>query len=145
MKRKRKKGNNFCLDTLVGAQTFFAGSIYTECSVCVEGSVQGKIEAKGEVMVGRQGKVEADIHAETVVVGGHIIGNITARRRLEITATGRVTGDIEAASIAVAEGGIVDGFCKMIEPVESAYPQLQQEVSVKEDEHPELHSGSEAV
>jgi cytoskeletal protein CcmA (bactofilin family) len=145
MKRKRPRGNSFSLDTLIGANTVFAGSIYSECSVCVEGTVQGKIEAKGEVMIGRGGKVEADIHAESVVVGGQIIGNVMARSRLEITATGRVTGDIEAASIAVAEGGVVDGFCKMMETVESAYPQLQQGLSFKEGDQSEIQSQSDPV
>jgi cytoskeletal protein CcmA (bactofilin family) len=144
MKRKSKKGN-YSLDTLIGAQTTFEGAIYSERSVCVEGSVQGRIEAKGEVVVGREGRVEADIQAESVVVGGRIIGNIIARTRLEITATGRVVGDIEAATITIAEGGMVDGLCKMIQTAEAVYPQLEQGLSVEEGDQASLASETDSL
>jgi cytoskeletal protein CcmA (bactofilin family) len=140
MKMKNKKENSLSLDTLIGANTVFEGSIQSERSVCVEGSIRGRIEAKGEVVVGRQGEVEADIYADSVVVGGRIIGNINARSRLEITATGRVTGDIEATKITVAEGGMVDGSFKMMEAVESAYPQLESGLSIEESDQSNIQS-----
>ena len=145
MKRKSKIGKNLSLDTLIGVNTVFEGSIYSERSVCVEGSVKGKIEAKGEVVIGRQGKVEADIFADSVVVGGHIIGNVVARSRLEITATGRVTGDIEATTITVSEGGMVDGLFKMAETVESESPLLERNLAVEESDRADLNSQKDTI
>lgn len=148
MKRKNSKdnkGKNFSLDTLIGANTVFEGSIHSDCSVCVEGSIRGRIEAKGEVVVGREGKVEADIYADSVVVGGQIVGNINARSRLEITATGRVTGDIEATKITVAEGGMVDGMFKMMDETESTYPQLEDSLSAKDSDQSEIPSPSDPI
>ena len=142
---KNKKGKNLSLDTLIGANTVFEGSISSDCSVCVEGSVRGRIEAKGEVVVGREGKVEANIHADSVVVGGQIVGNIHARSRLEITTTGRVTGDIEATTITVAEGGTVDGKFKMMEEAESTYPQLENGLSVKASDQSEIQPSSDPI
>jgi cytoskeletal protein CcmA (bactofilin family) len=142
---KNKKGKSLSLDTLVGASTVFEGSINSDCSVCVEGSVRGKIEAKGEVVVGREGKVEANIYADSVVVGGQIVGNIHARTRLEITTTGRVTGDIEATTITVAEGGTVDGMFKMVDAAESAYPQLENRLSVKASNQSEIQTSSDPI
>ncbi len=145
MKIKNKKEKSLSMDTLIGANTVFEGSIQSERSVCVEGSIRGRIEAKGDVVVGRQGKVEADIYADSVVVGGQIIGNINARSRLEITATGRVTGDIEATKITVAEGGMVDGSFKMMEAVESAYPQLESGLSIEESEQSNIQSQPDPI
>jgi cytoskeletal protein CcmA (bactofilin family) len=145
MKIKNKKEKSLSLDTLIGANTVFEGSIQSERSVCVEGSIRGRIEAKGEVVVGRQGEVEADIYADSVVVGGRIIGNINARSRLEITATGRVTGDIEATKITVAEGGMVDGSFKMMEAVESAYPQLESGLSIEESDQSNIQSPADPI
>lgn len=116
MKRKRN-GKNASLDTFIGANTVLEGTIYTDSSVCIEGRIRGGIKAKGEVLVGCGGEIEADVEADSVVVGGQIVGNIHARSRLEITATGRVTGDVEAAKITLTEGGMVDGSFKMIEVV----------------------------
>ncbi len=145
MKIKNKREKSLSLDTLIGANTVFEGSIQSERSVCVEGSIRGRIEAEGEVVVGRQGKVEADIYADSVVVGGQIIGNINARSRLEITATGRVTGDIEATKITVAEGGMVDGSFKMMEAVESAYPQLESGLSIEESDQSNIQSQPDPI
>ena len=58
--KKNKKEKSLSLDTLIGANTVFEGSIQSERSVCVEGSIRGRIEAKGEVVVGRQGQVRED-------------------------------------------------------------------------------------
>ena len=124
MKRREKKIKNFSMDTLVGPNTTVEGTITSECSLRVEGTIKGRIEAKGDVAVGSPGSVTADIHAETVIVSGQVTGNIHARSKLEITKTGRVTGDIEAAAISVAEGGLVDGTCRMSGTLDSSYPQL---------------------
>ena len=142
---KNKKGNDLSLDTLIGPNTIFEGSIQSDRSVCVEGCIRGRIEAKGEVVVGREGKVEADIYADSIVVGGQVIGNINARSRLEITATGRVTGDVEATTITVAEGGMVDGSFKMMEATETAYPQLESGLSRKESDQANIQSPSDPI
>jgi cytoskeletal protein CcmA (bactofilin family) len=145
MKRKDKKGKDLSLDTLIGANTVYEGSIQSDRSVCVEGSIRGRIEAQGEVVVGRQGRVEADIYADSVVVGGLIIGNINARSHLEITSTGRVTGDIEATTITVVEGGLVDGSFKMVEAVESMYPQLESGLSSEKSDQAKIPSPSDPI
>lgn len=142
---RKERAGNLSLDTFIGANTVFEGCIHSERSLCVDGSVRGRIEAKGEVVVGREGKVEADIQADSVVVGGQIVGNVTAHRRLEITSTGRVTGDIEAHSMSIAEGGVLDGFCKMLERVETPVRQLELKPAV-EGNHPlELKTPAEAA
>lgn len=137
------KNTPLALDSLIGANTVFEGFIHCERSLCVEGCVRGKIEVNGEVVVGRQGTVEADIIADSVVVGGRIKGNVTAHRSLEITATGQVIGDVEAMTISVAEGGVLDGFCRMLEAVENPPRQLEQRLSIEESQNsdPELRSG----
>jgi cytoskeletal protein CcmA (bactofilin family) len=43
-------------------------------------------------------------------------------------------GDVEAKKITVAEGGMVDGSFKMMEAVESAYPQLESGLSLSMEE-----------
>ena len=113
MKRKRN-GESLKLDTLIGPNTTLEGSLKTQGNLTVEGLIRGDVEAKGEIVVGGSGKIEADIFADSVTVGGHIVGEITARRRLEITETGRVTGEAKAASITVKEGGKVYGSFRMI-------------------------------
>jgi cytoskeletal protein CcmA (bactofilin family) len=101
------------METFIGANTVVEGSIQTDRSITVQGCVQGRIESEGEVVVGNEGKIEADIYANSVVVGGQINGNVNAQSRVEITATGRVTGDVASPKVTIIEGGRVDGLLKM--------------------------------
>ena len=102
------------LDTIIGSKTVFEGVLLSNESVCVEGTVKGKIECKGNIVVGSGGKVKADIIAENAVIGGQVQGNIKVKRKLEITSTGRVKGDIETSSLTIGEGVVFVGSCHMV-------------------------------
>jgi cytoskeletal protein CcmA (bactofilin family) len=110
--KKNKPPDN--LDTLIGSKTIFEGVLMSNESICIEGTVKGKVECKGSVVVGRGGKVKADIIAENVLIGGQVNGHITAKNKLEITSSGRVKGDIETSSLLIAEGVVFEGRCRMV-------------------------------
>jgi cytoskeletal protein CcmA (bactofilin family) len=103
------------LDTLIGSGTIIEGSIKSQESICVEGTVRGgKIVTEGNVMVSEKSRVDADIYAHTVVLSGEVNGNIIARSRLEITTKGKLRGDIRTGSLVIAEGVLFEGKCQMM-------------------------------
>jgi len=102
------------LDTLIGNGTIFDGTLTSKESICVEGLVKGKIICEGSVIVGEKGRVDADIFADTILLGGEVNGNISAKTRLEITTSGKLRGDIRTGSLIIAEGVIFEGKCQMI-------------------------------
>ncbi|MBW2553089.1 MAG: polymer-forming cytoskeletal protein [Deltaproteobacteria bacterium] len=110
--KKDKAPDN--LDTLIGSKTIFEGVLISNESICIEGTVKGKVECRGNVVVGKEGKVKADIIAENAFIGGQVNGNIKAKKRLEITSTGRVKGDIETSSLIIADGVLFEGSCHMV-------------------------------
>ena len=111
LKRDKAPDN---LDTLIGSKTIFEGVLISNESVCIEGTVKGKVECRGNVVVGKEGKVKADIIAENAFIGGQVNGNIKAKKRLEITSTGKVKGDIETSSLVIADGVLFEGSCHMV-------------------------------
>ncbi|MCX8043829.1 MAG: polymer-forming cytoskeletal protein [Desulfobacterota bacterium] len=102
------------LDTLIGNGTIFEGNLTSKESICVEGIVRGKIVCEGNVIVGEKGRVDADIIADTVLIGGEVNGNIVAKTKLEITTRGKLKGDIKTGSLIISEGVIFEGRCQMI-------------------------------
>jgi cytoskeletal protein CcmA (bactofilin family) len=102
------------LDTLIGNGTILEGTLTSRESICIEGTVRGKILCEGSVIVGPKGRVDADVYAETVLVGGEVNGNIVSKSKLEITTSGKLRGDIKTGSLIVAEGVIFEGKCQMI-------------------------------
>ena len=98
---------------VLGANTSCRGILKSDGNIRVDGLFQGRIETAGNVIVGPDATVLADIVANTVQVWGAVRGQIVARGRLEVLPSGRVWGDVEVSSLLVDEGGTFRGQCLM--------------------------------
>jgi cytoskeletal protein CcmA (bactofilin family) len=74
------------------------------------GSFDGDVTCPGELLVGADATVRADVEAQDLIVAGHIHGNVVVRGRLKITTTGRLDGDAHVGSLVVQEGGVHFGL-----------------------------------
>ncbi|MCL6430019.1 MAG: polymer-forming cytoskeletal protein [Anaerolineae bacterium] len=101
------------IENVLGPSTRFQGRLTSDGNVRVDGVFEGTIETAGNVIIGEQARVMADIVANGVQVWGAIKGNITATGRLEILSSGRVWGDIKVAALLIDEGGVFRGQCVM--------------------------------
>ena len=110
----KKGADSNRLDTIIGPGTISEGSLTSKESICVEGTVRGKIICEGSVVVGEKGRVEADIAADSVILNGMVNGHIVAKAKLEITTNGKLKGDIKTGSLIIAEGVLFEGKCQMI-------------------------------
>jgi cytoskeletal protein CcmA (bactofilin family) len=111
---KRKNASDaHVVTTIIGEDTEFRGALSSQGSVRVEGNLEGQINAQGEIYIGPNSKVKADIFGKKVIVAGEIIGNIEAISGLEIAASGRVFGDITGDRLIVEEGAIYKGRVNM--------------------------------
>jgi cytoskeletal protein CcmA (bactofilin family) len=79
----------------------------------VLGSFDGNLICTGELLVGVDARVRADIEAHDLVIAGHVHGNVVVRGRLKITTTGRLEGDAHVGSLIVQEGGVHFGLLRV--------------------------------
>ena len=87
------------IETVIGFNTNFKGRLVCDGSVRIDGICEeGVIETVGNIVVGPQAKVAADLIAKNVSISGAVTGNIKASGRLEILSTGKVWGDVDAGS-----------------------------------------------
>lgn len=100
------------LETVVGAESSFQGTLRSKGSVRIDGKIEGGVSAEG-VILGERGEVQGDISARTVVVGGKITGNVHATESLELLSKSQVFGDLHAPQLLIAEGAIFEGSCLM--------------------------------
>jgi cytoskeletal protein CcmA (bactofilin family) len=100
------------LETIIGAESFFQGTLRSKGSVRIDGRIEGGVSAEG-VILGERGEVQGDISARTVVVGGKITGNVHATESLELLSKSQVFGDLHAPQLLIAEGAIFEGSCLM--------------------------------
>ncbi len=99
--------------SIIGKGVTFEGRIRSDADVWVEGCVIGDVECRGAFVVAEQGAVTADISSCDVVVAGCVTGNVNTTNTLTITETGKMIGDISIEKMVIAQGGVLQGNCKM--------------------------------
>jgi len=85
----------------------------------VAGEVDGSVVSGGRLHVAPGGRIHGPVDAEEVVVEGVVDGPVRAGRRVEILAGGRILGDLESPRIALSDGGLLRGRCRIAGPPEA--------------------------
>lgn len=98
------------IETVIGPNTNFKGRLVCDGSIRIDGVCEeGVIETLGNIVIGPQAKVAADLIAENVSVSGAVTGSIKASGRLEILSTGKVWGNVDVGSFLLDEEGYFRG------------------------------------
>ncbi len=113
MKYSTSKNEGGIMNTIIGKDTVFTGTLDVKGAIRVDGTVKGKVICSDTVTVGATGYVEADLEGQIVVVAGKVVGNLTATEKLELQAKSDVEGDLKTKSLVVEQGAIFCGSCKM--------------------------------
>jgi cytoskeletal protein CcmA (bactofilin family) len=113
LSRNAPTGDGVDVESLIGEHTSFEGTLKTEGSVRLLGSIQGEIESKSTIIVEEKAHVTARLTAAQVTIAGQVDGQIYCEGRVEIRPTGKVTGEINAGALIVQEGAYFDGNSKM--------------------------------
>ena len=101
------------IDTILADDIEFQGVLSFEKPLMVKGSFKGEIKASGDLYVGPDAVVEAEIEANLVSARGTIKGNIAARSRVELFSTAAVDGDINTPDLEMERGCKLNGYCRM--------------------------------
>ena len=96
----------------------FEGNLSFDGVARIAGIVNGSVFSNDTVIVSEGAVVEADIHANVIIISGTVKGNINAASRVEIIKPARFEGTIAAPSLVVEEGVIFHGTTKMREKKE---------------------------
>lgn len=97
------------VNTVIGPGTKLDGLLESSASIRIDGQFNGEIKTDGNVTIGKDGTIHADIHAENVTLDGHVQGNLFVRQHLFLAASSHVDGDIEAASFEMEQGAVFNG------------------------------------
>ncbi len=101
------------MNTIVGKDTVFTGTLDCKGAIRVDGTVKGKLLCNDTITVGATGLVEADLDGQIIVVAGKVVGNLNASEKLELQAKSDVEGDLKTKSLVVEQGAVFCGQCKM--------------------------------
>lgn len=99
--------------TVLARDDALAGKLLLKGPGQVLGSFNGEIECDGDLLIGPEAHVEADIRGNRITVSGLVRGNVIASNRLKITSTGRLEGDATVGALVVQEGGVHYGVIRV--------------------------------
>jgi len=104
------------LSGFVGGGTDVTGEANFKAMMRVDGHFSGRItSSSGTLIVGNNGKVDANIEVAVAVIHGNINGDIIATQRLELGRAAKVNGNIQTPSLIIEQGAIFEGSCKMVQ------------------------------
>lgn len=85
------------------------GTVKFTNDLVVDGKIEGEINSDGNLTVGENARLKAEIKTATIVVYGKVHGNLTATDRVELKASAEVVGDIKAKTLSIEAGAIFVG------------------------------------
>lgn len=99
--------------TVLAREDSVSGKLALKGPGQVLGNFSGQIDCDGDLLVGPEAHVEADIRGARITVAGLVRGNVIASSRLKITSTGRLEGDATVGALVVQEGGVHYGVIRV--------------------------------
>ncbi len=99
------------------------GTVKFNDDLIVDGKIEGDIQSTGNLTVGENARLKAEIKTGTVVVYGKVHGNMTATDRVELKSSAEVVGDIKTKTLTIEAGAIFVGKSTVGTPSQGAQPQ----------------------
>jgi len=102
------------LSGFVGSGTVVTGEASFKAMLRIDGHLSGRVSSTGGTLViGTNGRVDANIEVAVATVHGTVNGDIIATQRLELGRSAKVSGNIQTPSLVIEQGGVFEGGCKM--------------------------------
>jgi len=97
--------------TIIAEGVLIDGTLFSPGTTRIDGRVNGEIISEKEVIIGKEGKVEAKVKTKDAVIAGAFTGNMIASGEVEITSTGKFTGNLiqRDALLTIEKGGLFKG------------------------------------
>jgi len=110
-KDENKPGESLCPEaTHIGKSIVIKGGVSGSENVYLDCELEGSVELlEGDLTVGPEGRVRANVHAPSIVVHGRLDGNLYAIKHVDLKKSAVFVGDIHTPRIAIEEGASLKG------------------------------------
>jgi len=132
MKEKRREVDETKITGFFDKDTHMKGDLEFKGSFRIDGRFTGKINSDSILLVGENGKVNADIRIGYIIINGEVKGSIHAKDKVEIHPNGRVIGTIISPKLVIEEGAFLEANCQTTDK----FPQTPQEKKPVEFKEP---------
>ncbi len=113
MKKYSNGNGDSQVPNIISPGTKVTGEIESDGDVRIDGTLSGKINAKGKVVIGKDGIVDGEIHCKNTDISGKVNANMEVKELTILKTTAVFTGDITTSKISIETGARFTGNCKM--------------------------------
>lgn len=111
IKKNSQELNQASNRILVG--TSIEGEIKSNGDFRVDGSIKGKIDISGKLVIGEKGSVDGEIVCSYANISGKFKGKLEVNELLSLQETAKVNGDITTGRLSIEPGAEFTGSCSM--------------------------------
>lgn len=98
----------------IGSTIHIKGDVSGDENLTIDGTVEGTIAVRQHsLQVGKNGRLQADVHAKVIRIEGHVDGNLHAEEQVVIRASGVVRGNIVSPRLTMEDGCSFKGSVDM--------------------------------
>lgn len=102
------------IQAVIGSTIRIKGDVSGDENLTIDGTVDGTVTVKQHSLhVGKNGRVNADLHAKSIQVEGHVDGNLHAEEKVVIRQSGVVRGNIVSPRLTMEDGCTFKGSVDM--------------------------------
>ena len=94
--------------TTIAAGTNIVGKIDIECSLHIDGELEGEVNSKSIVKVGKSGLLKSNLKAEKLIVTGRFVGTADCDQ-IELISGGEAEGKLISAGLVIDAGSSFQG------------------------------------
>ncbi len=111
------------VEARIGPSVLVKGQIFAQEDLWLDGEIEGSIELpENRFVIGKTGKVHADIKAREVDVLGSVRGDIQAREKITIRKDANLVGNLKSATISIEDGAFFKGSIDIVRPAPAPVP-----------------------
>jgi len=89
----------------------FNGTISVNGSIRVDGQFDGKLIVSDTLVIGKSGKVRAEVETNVATIAGTLSGEINAKGGVKLQTGSHFEGHIYTKNLVIEEGVFFDGGC----------------------------------
>ena len=136
-------GESRTLLTITGDSAKLEGKFDISQSIEIDCDVTGELQVNGQMVIQKDGFVNADVKTIDAEIIGRYEGNMEASGNVEIKETGIINGNIKTDSLIINKGGIFSGNVtristeEVVEKEDSEVSDIESEEETEEVEEAE--------
>jgi cytoskeletal protein CcmA (bactofilin family) len=113
MSKNNQQTNETPNISLIGAGTEIIGEVVAKGDIRIDGSVKGKLNIQGKIVLGNSGFIEGEVIASNADISGSVNGVMSISDSLAMKSSSKIEGDIKVGKLSIEPGAYFNGNCQM--------------------------------